>query len=109
MRQLIGDQRCRKNALAIAGNNYKGLAVGTLEQTMLSGAREVVDSPEGNFPGHADVISIAPNPLDEDPHPPEVMKQLVDYYDAMVKHFTYFEDPDRKADRWTGPSLARSA
>lgn len=92
----------------IAKSHYKGLAAGLVQKALEAGAKAVLDTPEGNFPGHADIITPFPQPKDE-PLPAEQLKALEDCCEALVSAFKFFIDPDKTANEWTGAPLAQAS
>ncbi|WP_163618216.1 hypothetical protein [Microbacterium sp. B35-30] len=103
-----GDDYCKKMAVAkVPVSQYHGLASGLVGAIMDSGARAVLDTPH-IFPGHADIITPYPSPKDEPP-PAEETKALQEFCEALVEHFHYFADPNKAAEGWEGPPLARAS
>ncbi|RUR01416.1 hypothetical protein ELQ94_07925 [Labedella endophytica] len=108
IRQVMGDDFCKNKGvelLAQATNaKYQGLATGlTMDVRRLSA--KVIDYPQ-DFMGHAHIVSFAAHSPDE-PHSPEVMEKLDNYYAKMVEHFLYHPDPKPEVAGWYGPSLKR--
>lgn len=104
-----GDDYCKQVGVGNAGVHYKGLAPGLVDSILAAGAKAVLDTPEGNYPGHADIITPLPSPPRGEPLSAEDAKVMSDFCDELVKRFAYYEDPDVACGRWNGPPLARAS
>lgn len=102
-----GDDYCKQVGSEKLGEGYKGLAGGLVSATIGAGAASVLDSPEGNYPGHADIIAPRTVPPKGEVLAAEDAKALTDFCDKLVQAYAYQEDPDLSSREWLGNPLAR--
>lgn len=108
IRQLMGDDFCKDQAVAIAASDpnstYEGLAPALVRAIRAANA-DVVDARD-DFCGHAHLISPEERPRDDgDPPDPEVIESLDEFYKAMIALFVWYADPSPTALGWSGPQL----
>ncbi len=96
---VLSDIQCKEKALQIANTKFKGFVV-IQAGVIRKNKSEVVDSRDGNYYGHADIIH--PIILQKgEVAPPEFNQSLKN----MLASSRYIQDPNPKSKSWEGMSL----
>jgi hypothetical protein len=103
MRQLIGDDQCKRKAQEICGGAYRGLAAIKAEAIRAAGST-VTDSRDVWF-GHADIDHGIVLPANEPPDP-DLLQRLTDRCRALVANSQFRDDGDPDGDTWQADTLA---
>lgn len=95
----MGTNFCKSKAKEIMGQNYIGLAV-VVAGNIRSTGSNVIDTRD-EFCGHASILHGVTLPIEEPPGS-ELNEFITERCREIIKHTTYFADPDAANAEWTG-------
>ena len=101
-------KRWGKNRVAVDGvKEYRGLAV-VRADSIRKIESQVVATPLDDCPAHADIRHGYTRPQQDEPGTPKEIEKLRTRLKDLLKHVTYYPDPDVSADDWTGGAVSAS-